>query len=37
MLLAAAAGIGIEAVNEIRTPHNVPAPWTLAVLVGGHG
>lgn len=34
MLLAAAAGIGIEAVKEIRTPHNVPAPWTLAVLVG---
>jgi cation diffusion facilitator family transporter len=34
MLLAAAAGIGIEAVKEIRTPHNTPAPWTLAVLVG---
>ena len=34
MLLAAAGGIGIEAVKEIRTPHNVPAPWTLAVLVG---
>jgi cation diffusion facilitator family transporter len=34
MLLAAAAGIGIEAVKEIRTPHATPAPWTLAVLVG---
>jgi cation diffusion facilitator family transporter len=34
MLLAAAAGIGIEAVKEIRTPHETPAPWTLAVLVG---
>jgi cation diffusion facilitator family transporter len=34
MLLAAATGIGIEAVREIRTPHSTPAPWTLAVLVG---
>jgi cation diffusion facilitator family transporter len=34
MLLGAAAGIATEAVREIRTPHNVPAPWTLAVLVG---
>lgn len=34
MLLAAAGGIGIEAVKEIRTPHSTPAPWTLAVLVG---
>jgi cation diffusion facilitator family transporter len=34
MLLAAAVGIGIEAVKEIRTPHATPAPWTLAVLVG---
>jgi cation diffusion facilitator family transporter len=34
MLLGAAAGIGVEAVREIRTPHNTPAPWTLAVLVG---
>lgn len=33
MLLGAAAGIGIEAVREIRTPHHVPAPWTLVVLV----
>jgi cation diffusion facilitator family transporter len=34
MLLGAATGIAIEAVREIRTPHKVPAPWTLAVLVG---
>ena len=34
MLLGAAVGIGIEALKEIRTPHNVPAPWTLVVLVG---
>jgi cation diffusion facilitator family transporter len=33
MLLVAAVGIGIEAVREIRTPHSVPAPWTLVVLV----
>ena len=34
MLLGAAATIAIEAVHEIRTPHTVPAPWTLLVLVG---
>lgn len=34
MLLGAAIGIAFEAVREIRTPHSVPAPWTLAVLVG---
>jgi cation diffusion facilitator family transporter len=33
MLLLAAVGIGIQAVHEIRTPHELPAPWTLAVLV----
>ena len=33
MLLAAAAGIAFEAAREIRTPHQVPAPWTLGVLV----
>ena len=33
MLLAAALGIGFEAVREIRTPHKTPAPWTLLVLV----
>ena len=31
LLLAAAAGITIAAIGEIRTPHSVPAPWTLAV------
>ena len=34
MLLGAAAGIAVQAVQEIRTPHSPPAPWTLAVLVG---
>ncbi|MDB4890539.1 MAG: cation diffusion facilitator family transporter [Gemmatimonadetes bacterium] len=34
MLLGAAIGIAFEAIREIRTPHSVPAPWTLAVLVG---
>ena len=34
MLVAAAVGIAIEAVREIRTPHHVPKAWTLAVLVG---
>ena len=33
MLIAAAAGIAVEAVREIRTPHATPAPFTLAVLV----
>lgn len=33
MLLAAAIGIAVKAVAEIRTPHHSPAPWTLAVLV----
>lgn len=33
LMLGAAAGIAIEAVREIRTPHHAPAPWTLAVLV----
>jgi cation diffusion facilitator family transporter len=33
MLLAAAVGIGIQSVLEIRTPHHPPAPWTLLVLV----
>lgn len=33
MLFGAAAGIGIESVRELRTPHHAPAPWTLAVLV----
>ena len=32
MMLGAAAGIAIEAIREIRTPHHAPAPFTLAVL-----
>ncbi len=33
LMLGAAAGIAIEAAQEIRTPHHAPAPWTLAILV----
>lgn len=33
MLLVAAVGISVQAVREIVTPHHVPAPFTLAVLV----
>ncbi len=33
VLFAAAAGIAIESVREIRTPHHAPAPFTLVVLV----
>ncbi len=33
LMLGAAGAIGIEAVKEIRTPHDTPAPWTLIVLV----
>jgi cation diffusion facilitator family transporter len=33
MLVAAAFGIAVEAVREIRTPHHTPAAWTLLVLV----
>lgn len=33
MLLVAAAGISVQAVREIVTPHHAPAPFTLAVLV----
>lgn len=33
MLLVAAVGISVQAVREILTPHHVPAPFTLAVLV----
>lgn len=32
IMLGAAAGIAIEAVREIRTPHHAPAWWTLLVL-----
>ena len=34
MLLGAAIGISVQAVREILTPHHVPAPYTLLVLVG---
>ena len=33
MLLVAALGISIQAVREILTPHHVPEPYTLLVLV----
>lgn len=34
MLLGAAVGISILAVREIRTPHHLPAPFTLFVAAG---
>ena len=33
LLLGAAVGVAWEAVQEIRTPHHLPASWTLVVLV----
>lgn len=33
MLLLAALGIATQSVQEIRTPHRFPAPWTLGVLI----
>lgn len=33
MLIGAAFGIAIESIEGIRTPHEVPEPWTLIVLV----
>jgi cation diffusion facilitator family transporter len=33
MLLAAGIGIAVEAVREIRIPHEFPASWTLVVLL----
>ena len=33
MLVGAAVAIAIESVQEIRTPHRVPATWTLVILV----
>ena len=33
LLVVAAVGIAAEAVREIVTPHLVPEPWTLGVLV----
>src|SRR4029078_698637 len=32
MLLGAALGIAVAAIGEIRTPHHLPAPFTLVVL-----
>jgi len=32
-VIAAAVGLAIESVREIRTPHHGPAPFTLAILV----
>jgi len=32
-VIAAAAGLAVESVREILTPHHAPAPWTLLVLV----
>jgi cation diffusion facilitator family transporter len=32
LMLGAACGIAVKAVEEIRTPHHAPAPFTLAVL-----
>lgn len=34
MLLGASAGITIQAIREILTPHHAPAPFTLVVLIG---
>jgi len=34
MLIGAGIGIGFDSLHQIRTPHEYPAPWTLAVLVG---
>jgi len=34
MLIFAALWIGITAMREIMTPHSMPAPFTLAVLIG---
>ena len=33
-VLAAALGLAIESVREIRTPHHGPAPFTLGILIG---
>jgi len=33
-LLGAAVGIAIQSIREIMTPHHVPEPFTLAVLIG---
>lgn len=33
-VVAAAAGLAIQSVREILRPHQMPAPWTLWVLIG---
>lgn len=33
-LIAAGISIAIESISEIRTPHRLPAPYTLVVLIG---
>jgi hypothetical protein len=33
-LIAAGIAIAVESIVEIRTPHRLPAPYTLAVLIG---
>jgi cation diffusion facilitator family transporter len=33
MIVGAAIAIAIEAISEIRVPHDAPAAWTLAVIV----
>ena len=33
-LVAAAVAIMVESIHEIRTPHRLPAPYTLVVLAG---
>lgn len=32
-VIAAAIGLGFQSIREIRTPHQMPAPWTLGVLL----
>ena len=33
-LIVASIAIGVESIREIRTPHALPAAYTLAILVG---
>jgi cation diffusion facilitator family transporter len=33
-LIVTSIAIGVESIREIRTPHALPAPFTLAILVG---
>ena len=32
-VIGAAVGLAFQSIREIRTPHQMPAPWTLVVLV----